>query len=101
MAPVAGRQPSTFSVLRASISQYGLRSLYTGLSASLLRQMSYSLVRLGSYESLKARLQKKGSASTGQLLIAAMVAGGIGGVAGNPAGACPDGPGLYSNDVVW
>ncbi|KAH9945595.1 dicarboxylic acid transporter [Amylocystis lapponica] len=85
MASQAGKRPSTYSVLRMSVSQSGVKSLYTGLSASLLRQMSYSLVRLGSYENLKARLRKKGTASTGQLLLAAMLAGGMGGVAGNPA----------------
>lgn len=42
--------PSMLNILRQSISNNGLRSVYTGLSASLMRQMTYSLVRLGSYE---------------------------------------------------
>lgn len=80
-------RPSTVSVLRMTIAETGFFSLYTGLSASLLRQMSYSLVRLGSYEEMKARLSKDSTPSSGTLLLAAMAAGGLGGVAGNPAGA--------------
>ncbi|KAH9921397.1 dicarboxylic acid transporter [Fomitopsis serialis] len=79
------KQPSTLSVLRMTVAEQGFRSLYTGLTASLLRQMSYSLVRLGSYEEMKARLSEDGPPSSGKLLLAAMAAGGLGGVAGNPA----------------
>ena len=87
--PTPGQaRPSTASVLRMTVAESGFRSLYTGLSASLLRQMSYSLVRLGSYEEMKARLSRDSTPSSGTLLLAAMAAGGLGGVAGNPAGAC-------------
>ncbi|KAF9473187.1 dicarboxylic acid transporter [Pholiota conissans] len=79
------KHPSTISIIRTSISQSGFRTLYVGLSASLMRQMSYSLVRLGSYEKMKTRLSRDGNASTGRLLLAACIAGGLGGVAGNPA----------------
>jgi len=65
--------------------QQGLRGVYTGLTASLLRQMSYSLVRIGTYEELKRRLSQNGKPSSAQLLAAASLAGGLGGVAGNPA----------------
>jgi len=75
-----------FKILRNSISEYGIRSVYTGLSASLMRQMSYSLVRLGSYEEMKRRMTENGQPSAGKLLLAASVAGGLGGIAGNPAG---------------
>lgn len=44
---------SISAVVKLTLSESGFRSLYTGLSASLLRQMSYSLVRLGSYEKIK------------------------------------------------
>ncbi|PPR00258.1 hypothetical protein CVT24_005006 [Panaeolus cyanescens] len=81
----ASLRPSTISVIRSSISQSGFRSLYTGLSASLLRQMTYSLVRLGAYEEIKSRLSRRSKPSTIKLLLAAGLAGGLGGVAGNPA----------------
>lgn len=47
--------------------------------------MSYSLVRLGSYEKMKERLIRDGQSSTFRLLLAASLAGGLGGIAGNPA----------------
>lgn len=80
--------PSMLKILRHSISNHGLRSVYTGLSASLMRQMTYSLVRLGSYEEMKRLMSEDGrSPSAGKLLLAAGVAGGLGGIAGNPAGS--------------
>lgn len=80
------KAPSTFAIIRYSIAKDGIRSLYTGLSASLLRQMTYSLVRFGSYEEMKRYMTQTGSLSTGTLLLAASAAGGLGGLAGNPAG---------------
>jgi len=66
--------------------EYGIfRGLFTGISAAIMRQMSYSLVRLGSYEAIKQKLSRKGRVSTAKLLSAAALAGGLGGVAGNPA----------------
>ncbi|KAH0838613.1 mitochondrial carrier domain-containing protein [Lanmaoa asiatica] len=47
--------------------------------------MTYSLVRIGSYEEMKRRMSENGKPSAGKLLLAASVAGGLGGVAGNPA----------------
>lgn len=81
--------PSTLYVIRSSISQSGFRSLYAGLTASLMRQMSYSMVRLGSYEKMKEHLSGEGRPSALQLLFAASLAGGLGGIAGNPAGMFP------------
>ncbi|KAI0757421.1 mitochondrial carrier [Daedaleopsis nitida] len=81
----APSRPSTFSILRTTISETGVKSLYTGLTASIMRQMTYSLVRLGTYEKMKAELSKDGQAPASHLFLAAMVAGGLGGMAGNPA----------------
>lgn len=50
--------PSTLNVLRDTVAFTGVRSLYTGLSASVMRQMTYSLVRLGSYEGIKSWIAK-------------------------------------------
>lgn len=77
---------SMLSVMRLAIEEAGIRSLYTGLTASLMRQMSYSLVRIGIYEDLKRILRQRGQASSLNLLCAAGIAGAIGGIAGNPAG---------------
>ncbi|KAG8908366.1 Mitochondrial dicarboxylate transporter [Tulasnella sp. 403] len=43
------------------------------------------MVRIGSYESIKNRLTNGKKPTTSQLVIAGAVAGGLGGVAGNPA----------------
>jgi dicarboxylate transporter 10 len=82
------RQPTAITVLRSSIQISGIRSVYTGISASIMRQMSYSLVRLGVYENLKQKLTDGGKrkAEAWRLIVAAGVAGGLGGIAGNPAG---------------
>lgn len=82
----SSKRPSTFAVISTSISQSGFRSLYAGLSASLMRQMSYSMVRLGVYEKMKSQLSKDGPPSNVNLLLAAIIAGALGGIAGNPAG---------------
>ncbi|KAF7319884.1 hypothetical protein MKEN_00771600 [Mycena kentingensis (nom. inval.)] len=52
------KKPSILTVLRASIHDSGIRSVYTGLTAAWTRQMSYSLVRIGTYEELKSRLSR-------------------------------------------
>jgi dicarboxylate transporter 10 len=53
-----------------------------------MRQMSYSLVRLGAYEKMKQNLTAGGTKKpeNWRLLAAAGLAGGLGGIAGNPAG---------------
>lgn len=100
--------PTMFRTLAYTISSTGFRSLYAGLSASLMRQMSYSLVRIGSYESIKSHLTRgaprvvissldshltaisfnvdiNGPPPTSRLILSAAIAGGLGGLAGNPA----------------
>ncbi|KAI0028280.1 dicarboxylic acid transporter [Vararia minispora EC-137] len=82
----SGKPVSIFHVFRMTFAESGIRALYQGLTASIFRQMTYSLVRLGSYESIKYHLSADGGRpSSGKLLLAAMAAGGLGGVAGNPA----------------
>ena len=43
------KKPSTFSVISNIIKNEGLSTLYTGLSAGLLRQATYTTTRLGIY----------------------------------------------------
>ena len=75
----------------------GIRGLYSGLSASLLRQLTYSTTRFALYEAIKGRLEvyaqgryaegkaKKAQVSFGALVLAASAAGMAGGFAGNAA----------------
>ncbi|KAK4242112.1 mitochondrial carrier domain-containing protein [Achaetomium macrosporum] len=90
-----GDMPKTMSGTFVHIVKHnGVRGLYNGLSASLLRQITYSTTRFGIYEELKSRFtSKKDDPATGKpkppslaLLIAmASTSGFIGGVAGNAA----------------
>lgn len=70
----------------------GIVGLYAGLSAALLRQLTYSTVRFGAYEDFKVRFAPKPTAdnpspkpSTLNLILQSSAAGFIGGIAGNPA----------------
>jgi dicarboxylate transporter 10 len=61
----------------------GIVGLYSGLSASLLRQITYSTTRFGIYEELKSKTQ--GPPTLPTLIAMASISGFLGGVAGNPA----------------
>src|SRR5277367_5969000 len=59
-----------------SILPKGFFALYNGLSASLLRQATYSTVRFGVYEELKERYAEPGKPlSLGQLILMASASG--------------------------
>lgn len=59
-AAAAGNQKMTmFGTMLRIIKNEGPLRLYAGLSASILRQASYSTVRLGGYEKLKQLLLQK------------------------------------------
>jgi solute carrier family 25 (mitochondrial dicarboxylate transporter), member 10 len=63
----------------------GAIGLYSGISASLLRQLTYSTVRFGVYEELKARTTRPGGEPPSFPALMAMAAGSgfLGGIAGN------------------
>jgi len=65
----------------------GVLGLYNGLSAALLRQASYTTVRLGVFTSLMDQFKNEdgSNASFGKKLIFAMTAGAVGSFIGNPA----------------
>ncbi|XP_057650894.1 mitochondrial dicarboxylate carrier [Diorhabda carinulata] len=64
------------------IKKQGILALYAGLSASLLRQGTYSTTRFGMYEVLKQNTRS--DTFTSKIAIAAL-AGGAGGIVGTPA----------------
>ncbi|OCF32538.1 solute carrier family 25 (mitochondrial dicarboxylate transporter), member 10 [Kwoniella heveanensis BCC8398] len=79
---------TTFShAVRGVLQQNGVRGLYTGLTASIFRQMTYSVTRLGAYDMMKAMMSDGGKRklTTGDMVICASTAGALGGLAGNPA----------------
>ncbi|KAL1965559.1 hypothetical protein VTN77DRAFT_5643 [Rasamsonia byssochlamydoides] len=64
----------------------GFLGLYSGLSASILRQMTYSTTRFGVYEELKSYFTSSSSPPGLPTLIGmACFSGFLGGLAGNPA----------------
>ncbi|TIB36020.1 hypothetical protein E3P86_02584 [Wallemia ichthyophaga] len=70
----------------STVKEQGIRGLYVGLSASVFRQMTYSITRFGAYEKLKAFTAKPGQqASAANMVLCASGAGALGGIAGNPA----------------
>ncbi|GES57181.1 dicarboxylate transporter [Aspergillus terreus] len=64
----------------------GVLGLYSGLSAAILRQLTYSTTRFGIYEELKSHFTSS-SSPPGLLTLVGMActSGFIGGIAGNPA----------------
>ncbi|TPX38374.1 hypothetical protein SmJEL517_g00193 [Synchytrium microbalum] len=69
------------------IKQEGLTALYAGLTASLLRQATYSTARFGVYDTLKPMLgtDEKGNSSFLAQLTAGVAGGFVGGIVGSPA----------------
>lgn len=85
---------SLLSMIYQIITKEGVFKIYSGLTASLLRQATYSTTRFGIYEFLKEQYmesiattggteQKK--PSTAVLLPMSMIAGALGGLVGNPS----------------
>lgn len=71
-----------------TVSNEGLRGLYDGLSASILRQATYSTVRIGAYEEMKQRIAPRYNGRqppTGVLLMISTLSGLVGSIIGNPA----------------
>lgn len=71
------------------IKRNGFLSLYNGLTASILRQLSYSTVRFGIYEAAKQKMIRTNNDQTVlplmESMILATVSGAIGGLVGTPA----------------
>jgi len=63
----------------------GLLALYKGLSASLLRQATYTTARFGLYLKIKEVLEKTGPMPWYSKLAASMLAGSGGAIVGSPA----------------
>ncbi|KMT08624.1 hypothetical protein BVRB_6g139010 [Beta vulgaris subsp. vulgaris] len=69
------------------IQQEGVAALFSGVSATVLRQTLYSTTRMGLYDILKRKWAdpNNGSLPLGRKIAAGLVAGGIGAAVGNPA----------------
>ncbi|GAU46814.1 hypothetical protein TSUD_190710 [Trifolium subterraneum] len=70
------------------VQQEGLTALFSGVSATVLRQVLYSTTRMGLYDMLKKKWSDPNSGGTLPLtrkIAAGLLAGGIGAMVGNPA----------------
>lgn len=87
VGPVTQPPPISNQPLTVSSSAAGIVSLWSGLSASILRQSTYSTARFGLYGLLSRQLQHKSGTSklsTASTIACAGVAGGLAGMVGNP-----------------
>eukprot|EP00744_Colponema_vietnamica_P000309 GILI01000552.1.p1 GENE.GILI01000552.1~~GILI01000552.1.p1 ORF type:complete len:321 (+),score=126.85 GILI01000552.1:51-965(+) len=83
-----GGSKNPVAIARQIIAQDGFLSLYKGLDSALLRQASYTTVRLGIFRTISNNFQEKNGGkplSFGQKAGAGLVAGGIGALFGTPA----------------
>lgn len=77
-------KPTLIRMLGSVLRDEGVRGLYAGLSAAVLRQCTYTTVRFGCYDLIKDKLiPQKQSTNTLYLLPASMASGALGGLAGN------------------
>ncbi|PWA85100.1 mitochondrial uncoupling protein 5 [Artemisia annua] len=69
------------------IRQDGARALFSGVSATVLRQTLYSTTRMGLYDMMKTRWTdpETGNMKLWKKIGAGLIAGGIGAACGNPA----------------
>ncbi|KAN0061296.1 hypothetical protein ACQY0O_006142 [Thecaphora frezii] len=76
-----------FRTILLSVRSEGITSLWHGLTATLLRQFTYSVTRFAVYEDMKSRITRSSgrAPTTGQLALCAATAGALAGVVGNPA----------------
>ncbi|KXS17542.1 mitochondrial dicarboxylate carrier-like protein [Gonapodya prolifera JEL478] len=79
-----GPKQSYVAVISSIVKGEGIIGLYAGLSASILRQATYSTTRFGVYEELKKHLTSTGNMNFWTQLGSAVIGGTAGGIAGNP-----------------
>jgi solute carrier family 25 oxoglutarate transporter 11 len=85
MGADGGKKTSSLYVIKQVIKKEGFFSLYNGLSAGLLRQASYTTVRMGVYTSLVEHLAVDGKTTFPIQLISGLTAGAMGAFVGTPA----------------
>ncbi|KAH6685844.1 mitochondrial carrier domain-containing protein [Plectosphaerella plurivora] len=84
-AEISGQR---FGVLKTAwdiLRTQGPRGLYSGLSAGLIRQMTYGSTRFALYEGLKEKAASQGVLNFPVLMAISAVSGAAGGLVGNPA----------------
>ncbi|XP_061372070.1 mitochondrial uncoupling protein 5-like [Gastrolobium bilobum] len=79
--------PGPISVGVRIVQSEGVSALFSGVSATVLRQTLYSTTRMGLYDVLKQKWTdpERGTMPLARKIAAGLVAGGIGAAVGNPA----------------
>ncbi|KAJ1666127.1 hypothetical protein IW140_001846 [Coemansia sp. RSA 1813] len=73
-------------VVKAIYTEQGVLGFYNGISAAVLRQMTYSMARFATYEAMKKKLElQDGSLPFYRMAFSGVVAGAVGGICGTPA----------------
>lgn len=80
-------RPGPISIGAQILRSEGPRALFSGVSATVLRQTLYSTTRMGLYDMIKTSWTDKdtGSLPLHRKIAAGLIAGGIGAAVGNPA----------------
>lgn len=76
-----------FIIANQMVAQGGIKSLYKGLSAGLLRQATYTTARMGLFNTFISTFKQQNEGKSVTLLqraIAGLAAGGLGAIVGNP-----------------
>lgn len=86
-SPIPPPPSGPISVALRIVHSEGVAALFSGVSATVLRQTLYSTTRMGLYEVLKRRWTDSDNATMplSRKITAGLVAGGIGAAVGNPA----------------
>ncbi|KAF7418679.1 hypothetical protein HZH68_001332 [Vespula germanica] len=82
---LSGQKTTTFAVATSILKNEGILAFYNGLSAGLLRQATYTTVRLGVYTWLFEAASKEGQPKFIVKAALGMIAGCIGSFVGTPA----------------
>ncbi|KAL1305175.1 hypothetical protein AAFC00_002096 [Neodothiora populina] len=83
---MTGSSHNMFGMFVHIYKDHGIGGLYKGISASLLRQITYSTTRFAVYEKLKQMDQAKNEkTSFGKLVFISSISGFAGSIVGNPA----------------
>ncbi|GAB2273086.1 Mitochondrial uncoupling protein 5 [Dionaea muscipula] len=86
-APLPPPRVGLVTVGMKIVQQEGAAALFSGVSATVLRQTLYSTTRMGLYDLMKQKWSNPhtGSMPLGTKISAGLIAGGIGAAVGNPA----------------
>jgi len=76
-----------FSILKNIIKNEGFSTLYKGLDAGIIRQLTYTTARMGIFKVVSDALKKEGEKTIPlwKKGVAGLTAGGLGALVGNPA----------------